>query len=87
MAKKIIKAENTQKKEEKKKAIETSLSAQERLAEILNDPDSLNRVREMAENILGNNTAAPENQSPFNNNPTSLLHVHIRYYHPSSLNH
>lgn len=37
MAKKVIKAENTQKKEEKKKAIETSLSAQERLAEILND--------------------------------------------------
>lgn len=25
----------------------------EKLAEILNDPDSLNRVREMAENILG----------------------------------
>ena len=37
MAKKVIKAENTQKKEEKKKVIETSLSAQERLAEILND--------------------------------------------------
>ena len=27
----------------------------ERLAELLNDPESLNRVREMAENILGNN--------------------------------
>lgn len=27
----------------------------EKLAELLNDPDSLNRVREMAENILGNN--------------------------------
>ncbi len=27
----------------------------EKLAEILNDPDSLSRVREMAENILGNN--------------------------------
>ena len=26
----------------------------EKLAELLNDPDSLNRVREMAENILGN---------------------------------
>ena len=45
----------------------------EKLAELLNDPDSLNRVREMAENILGNNTAAPENQSPFNNNPASLF--------------
>lgn len=27
----------------------------EKLAELLNDPESLNRVREMAENILGNN--------------------------------
>ena len=26
----------------------------EKLAELLNDPESLNRVREMAENILGN---------------------------------
>ena len=35
----------------------------EKLAEILNDPESLNRVREMAENILGNNQKA-ENTPP-----------------------
>ena len=29
------------------------------LADLLNDPDSLNRVREMAENILGNQSAGP----------------------------
>ncbi len=32
----------------------------EKLADILNDPDSLNRVREMAENILGNNSTKTE---------------------------
>lgn len=36
----------------------------EKLAEILNDPDSLNRVREMAENILGNDTPKKENATP-----------------------
>lgn len=36
----------------------------EKLAEILNDPDSLNRVREMAENILGNDTPKKENVTP-----------------------
>lgn len=34
----------------------------EKLAELLNDPESLNRVREMAENILGNNTAKNQTQ-------------------------
>ncbi|MBR5472583.1 MAG: hypothetical protein IKU82_01190, partial [Clostridia bacterium] len=34
------------------------------LADLLNDPDSLNRVREMAENILGNSTEnAPRQES------------------------
>lgn len=36
----------------------------EKLAEILGDPDSLNRVREMAESILGNNN----NNASDNNN-------------------
>ena len=36
----------------------------EKLAEILNDPDSLNRVREMAENILGGNNKKSENTPP-----------------------
>ncbi len=34
----------------------------EKLAELLNDPDSMSRVREMAENILG--TGNPKNDSP-----------------------
>ena len=34
----------------------------EKLAEILNDPDSLNRVREMAENILNNNQKEEKTQ-------------------------
>lgn len=36
----------------------------EKLAKILNDPESMNRVREMAENILGNN----ESEEPKQNN-------------------
>lgn len=32
----------------------------EKLAQILNDPDSMNRVREMAESILSNNKEAKE---------------------------
>ena len=36
----------------------------EKLAEILNDPDSLNRVREMAENILGGNSQKAEAPPP-----------------------
>lgn len=35
----------------------------QKLAELLNDPDSLNMVREMAENILGDNKKA-ENSPP-----------------------
>ena len=35
----------------------------QKLAEILNDPDSLNRVREMAENILGNNSTQSESST------------------------
>ena len=38
----------------------------EKLAEILNDPASLNRVREMAENILGSGEKAQENKNPKN---------------------
>lgn len=39
----------------------------EKLAEILNDPESLNRVREMAENILGSENKKAENtQQPTN---------------------
>lgn len=34
----------------------------EKLAQILNDPESMNRVREMAENILGSDT--PEQKEP-----------------------
>lgn len=37
------------------------------LADLLNDPDSLNRVREMAENILGN-SSEPTPQQESNNN-------------------
>lgn len=53
----------------------------EKLAELLNDPDSLNRVREMAENILGdtkNRESASTNtnpSSPFNDmdiDPTQI---------------
>lgn len=44
----------------------------EKLAELLNDPDSLNRVREMAENILGN-TQNHEATQQKNNDPTSLF--------------
>ncbi len=36
----------------------------EKLAELLNDPDSLNRVREMAENILGDKPQKNECSSP-----------------------
>ena len=44
----------------------------EKLAEILNDPDSLNRVREMAENILGNDNKK-ENSAPPKNDINSLF--------------
>ena len=37
------------------------------LADLLNDPDSLNRVREMAENILGN-SSEPTPQQESNHN-------------------
>ncbi len=36
----------------------------ERLAEILNDPDSLERVRAMAEDLLGEQKQQNENKSP-----------------------
>ncbi len=35
----------------------------QRLAEILNDPESLNRVREMAEGLLGNQKSEPQQPS------------------------
>lgn len=35
----------------------------EKLAKILNDPESMNRVREMAENILGDNEAEQSKQN------------------------
>ena len=38
----------------------------EKLAEILNDPDSLNRVREMAEGILGGQKAEPQKPPDIN---------------------
>ena len=38
----------------------------QKLAQILNDPESMNRVREMAESILADNTpAGPKNDSAF----------------------
>ena len=40
------------------------------LADLLNDPDSLNRVREMAENILGNQDNKPP---PSQNNVDSIF--------------
>lgn len=44
----------------------------EKLADLLNDPDTLNRVREMAENILGDNKKdIPE--PPPQNNGSSLF--------------
>ncbi len=45
----------------------------EKLAEILNDPDSLNRVREMAENILGNDNHKKENSAPPTSDFSSLF--------------
>lgn len=36
----------------------------EKLAGILNDPDSMERVRKMAESFLGNDTAKEEEKSP-----------------------
>ncbi len=36
----------------------------EKLADLLNDPESLNRVREMAENILGNDNKKSEKSPP-----------------------
>ena len=36
----------------------------EKLAELLNDPDSLNRVREMAENLLGGDSKKAESTPP-----------------------
>ncbi len=44
----------------------------EKLAELLNDPDSLNRVREMAENILGSDNKS-ENPPPPKNDFGALL--------------
>ena len=38
----------------------------EKLADLLNDPDSLNRVREMAENILGGNNENRHTPPPNN---------------------
>ncbi len=40
----------------------------EKLAEILGDPDSLNRVREMAEGILGSNTGNAGHNNDNNRN-------------------
>ncbi len=40
----------------------------EKLSEILKDPDSLNRVREMAESILGNNNNNVNDNDNNNNN-------------------
>lgn len=46
----------------------------EKLAELLNDPDSLNRVREMAENILGSSEKEKEeNTSKTNFDMNSLF--------------
>ncbi len=45
----------------------------QKLAEILNDPDSLNRVREMAENILGDSNKKTENTPPPEANLGSLF--------------
>ena len=39
----------------------------EKLAEILNDPESMNRVRAMAESLLGNDNKQEENKSDFSN--------------------
>lgn len=36
----------------------------EKLAGILNDPESMERVRQMAENILGDNSQKPQDTSP-----------------------
>lgn len=36
----------------------------QKLAELLNDPESLNRMREMAENILGSENSAKSNTQP-----------------------
>lgn len=36
----------------------------QKLAELLNDPDSINRVREMAETILGSNDTNKDNTAP-----------------------
>ncbi len=44
----------------------------EKLAELLNDPDSLNRVREMAENILGGSNQKNESPPPASD-PGSLF--------------
>lgn len=48
----------------------------QKLAEILNDPESMNRVREMAEDILGNKSE-PEPQDDFSNilSNTDLMNV------------
>lgn len=40
----------------------------EKLAEILNDPESLGKVREMAENILGGNNQKKENTTSTGDN-------------------
>ena len=44
----------------------------EKLADLLNDPESLKRVREMAENILGE-TPKAENQPPNNTGGGSIF--------------
>lgn len=45
----------------------------EKLAEILNDPDSFNRVREMAENILGSDNHKKENTPQHNGDVGTLF--------------
>lgn len=45
----------------------------EKLAELLNDPDSMNRVRQMAENLLGGaEESAPPQSAPQNAAPELL---------------
>ena len=45
----------------------------EKLAGILNDPETMNRVRQMAENILGGEEATPEPQTNALDNIGSMI--------------
>lgn len=45
----------------------------EKLAELLNDPESLNRVRQMAENLLGNADSGADAQPAPREETTELL--------------